>query len=377
MAEKFVTIELSKKQVDVSNLVFNDKTQKDYARVFAPGGGSYLYPLDSIKVKADNPDRVYFTRPEGTEIQVQYGHRVEGVPDSAPNEEKWKNETRTWKIEDLKAAYDKERREFAEQNSSFVNMAVPTDWGTHISNDKGEYVSIAIPIDKVYYSFIVPAERFKPSEREEGMSYFGFPRNKKDSDESYTITLRSNARDESGNFTNEEKVITSAELKKYVDEAVGYSNVKDMFVSVVISEKLTRPFSSKDGKDLYGVSVPVFEPAPTRFLEDKEFFYEIVVPAERVKSAEDGKVKLQLFKNGPDGTAYTFTGKRSEPNGDGGYTDITIKLTSEEVVNAFKSSTERYMNNHKNTDVSLADAMKAGASSQVEGEQSFRRVHGR
>ena len=58
MAENFVTIELSRKQVDVSNLVHNDKTDKDYARVFAPGGGSYLYPVDSIKVKSDNPERV-------------------------------------------------------------------------------------------------------------------------------------------------------------------------------------------------------------------------------------------------------------------------------------------------------------------------------
>ena len=31
----FITIELSRKQVDTSNLVHNDKTNKDYARVFA------------------------------------------------------------------------------------------------------------------------------------------------------------------------------------------------------------------------------------------------------------------------------------------------------------------------------------------------------
>ena len=369
MAENFVTIELSRKQVDVSNLVHNDKTDKDYARVFAPGGGSYLYPVDSIKVKSDNPERVYFSRPEGTEIQVQYGHRIEGVPDDAPNEEKWENETRTWKIEDLKAAYDKERREFAEKNSAFVNMTVPSEWGTHISNDKGEFVSISIPIEKVYYSFIVPADRFNASDREEGMSYFGFPKNKKDSEEPYTITLRSNAKDEAGNFTNEEKVITSLELKKYVDEAVGYSNVKDMFVTAIISEKLKRPFSSKEGKNLYGISVPI--------LEDKENFYEIVVPAERVKSAEEGKVKLQLFKNGPDGTAYIFTGKKSVANESGGYDEVTIKLTSEQVVDAFKSSSERFKENHKNTDMSLADAMKQDPSSQGEGDQSFRRGHGR
>lgn len=372
MAENFVTIELSKKQVDVSNLVFNDKTQKDYARVFAPGGGSYLYPLDSIKVKSDDPDRVYFTRPEGTEIQVQYGKRVEGVPDDAPNSEKWENETRTWKIEDLKEAYDKERREFAEKNSNFVNMVVPTEWGTHINSEKGELVSISIPIDRVYYSFIVQADRFKTSDREEGMSYFGFPKNKKDSEEPYTVTLRSNEKDEAGNFTNEEKIVTSIELKKYVDEAVRYASVKDMFVSAVISEKLTRTFTSKDGKELYSVSVPVLESGA-----DKESFYEIVVPAERIKNADEGMVKLQLFKNGPDGEPYNFTGKKSVQNEAGNYDEVSIKLTSAEVVNAFNSSRERFKDNHKNTDISLADALKADASTQEEGGQSFQRPHGR
>ncbi len=372
MAENFVTIELSRKQVDISNLVHNDKTDKDYARVFAPGGGSYLYPVDSIKVKSDNPERVYFTRPEGTEIQVQYGRRVEGVPEDAPNEEKWENETRTWKIEDLKEAYDKEHREFAEKNSNFVNMVVPTEWGTHINSEKGELVSISIPIDRVYYSFIVQADRFKTSDREEGMSYFGFPKNKKDSEEPYIVTLRSNEKDEAGNFTNEEKIVTSIELKKYVDEAVGYANVKDMFVSAVISEKLKRDFTSKDGKELCSVSVPVLESGA-----DKESFYEIVVPAERIKNAEEGKVKLQLFKNGPDGTAYTFSGKKSVANGTGGYDEVTIKLTSEQVVDAFKASSERFKENHKNTDISLADAMKQDSFSQGEGDQSFRRGHGR
>ena len=110
MAENinFVTIDLSRKQVNTENPVHNDKTGKDYARVFAPGNGTFLYPLSSIKVRSDNPERVYFSRPEGTEIQVQYSRRKENVPDSAPNEEKYENFTKTWKIEELKSAYEKQ-----------------------------------------------------------------------------------------------------------------------------------------------------------------------------------------------------------------------------------------------------------------------------
>lgn len=368
MAEEFVTIELSKKQVDTSRLVHNDKTNKDYARVFAPAGGSYLYPVDSIKVKSDNPERVYFTRPVGTEIQVQYSHRNEGVPDTASNEEKYSRETRTWKIEDLKVAYEEERKAYAEQNSSFVNMTVPTNWGTHISNENGNFVSISIPINKVYYSFVVPEERFKDSEKEKGMSYFGFPKHKKDSDEEYMISLRTSRKNEDGEFETDTMVVSSSELKKYVDEAMNYSTYKDMFVTTEISEKLVRNFETKDGKALYSVSVPVRTQAGG---EDE--FYEIVVPAERVKALDDGKVRLSLFKNGPDGNEYVFTGKNSVALPSGDYDVKELKMTSQDVKKYFDESKERFADSHKNNDKTLAEDM--ASNEQV--QQPFRRHNGR
>ena len=85
---KYVTIELSKKQVDTKNLYHSDKTNKDYARVLAPNDGTFFYPIKSIKVKQEDPNRVYFVRPEGTEIEIHYSKRKENVPDTAPNEEK-------------------------------------------------------------------------------------------------------------------------------------------------------------------------------------------------------------------------------------------------------------------------------------------------
>ena len=107
---KFVTVELSKKQVNMSHLYHSQTTDKDYARVMAPQNGIFFYPTESIKVKKDNPERVYFTRPEGTEIEVHYSRRKEDVPDSAPNDEKYEHYTRTWKIEDLKATYDEQKK---------------------------------------------------------------------------------------------------------------------------------------------------------------------------------------------------------------------------------------------------------------------------
>ena len=197
MAENitFVTIDLNRKQVNTDNPVHNEKTGKDYARVFAPGNGTFLYPLSSIKVRSDNPERVYFSRPEGTEIQVQYSRRKENVPDSAPNEEKYENFTKTWKIEELKSAYEEERRIYAE-NHGFVNCTVPTAWGKEFVSGDKKFVSISVPVpekdsDKdLWCSFILPEDRFKPSEKNEGMSYFGFPKKKKDTPEDYMVKLR-------------------------------------------------------------------------------------------------------------------------------------------------------------------------------------------
>ncbi len=368
MAEEFVTIELSKKQVVMSKPFHNEKTDKDYGRVLAPGGGSFLYPLESIKVRSDNPERVYFSRPVGTEIQVQYSHKRNDAPEGTPKEDLYVNETRTWKIEDLKAAYEEERRAYYAENSAFVNMTVPTEWGRAFKSQNNEdFVSVSIPIDKKYYSFVVSADRFKTSEKEAGMSYFGFPRNKKDSEEAYTVTLKTSDKQEDGSYKETELVLTSAELKTKVDEAVSYNEVKNLFVTAEISDKLVRGFQSKDGKDLYEISVPVFEKE-----NNAEAFYKIVVPKERVKNLENDKVRLSLFRNGTDGTAYTHTGKKSIKNEAGEYNDVELKFTSEEVVNAFAASRERFKAAHN--DHSLADEVGGNMQEQA---PSFRRHGGR
>lgn len=347
----FVTIELNKKQVITDNLVHNEKTGKDYARVIAPGGGNFLYPLESIKVKADNPDRVYFSRPEGTEFNVSY--KNSDASEDAPKEEKYY--TKTWKIEDLKEAYEAERRAYAESHG-FVNMEVPTGWGKHFQSENGNFVSISIPITEngndTYYSFVVAADRFRESTRNAGMSYFGFPKKKMDTTEDYMVNLKTSIKTEDG-YVDSFRTISSADLKTYVDKAVERSAVKDLFVSTQVSEKLVRGFYSKEGNPLFSVSVPVPEES------GETAFYEIVVPSERVNAIPDSNlVQLSLFKNGPDGTAYNHTAKRSVPDGNGGYDTCTISMTSEDVISRFEESRENYLAAH--AEHSLADEMAQG-----------------
>lgn len=345
----FVTIELSKKQVNLENLVHNDKMGKDYARVVAPGGGSYMYPIDSIKVKADNPERVYFVRPKGTEINASY--RNEDAAEDAAKEEKYF--TKTWKIEELKEAYEEERKKYAE-NHGFVNMEVPTNWGKHFSSENGSFVSISIPITEngndSYHSFVIPSDRFKESDKNPGMSYFGFPKKKMDTTDDYMVNLKTSVKTDDG-YVDNFKTVSSTELKEYVKKAVERSNVKDLFVSTQISEKLVRAFSSKEGKALYGISIPTTDEST-----NETVFYEIVVPSERVNAIPDSNmIQLSLFKNGPDGKTYNHTAKRSLADGNGGYDTLTETMTSEDVIAKFEESKSKWLQN--NADHSLADEM--------------------
>ncbi|MBR2046793.1 MAG: hypothetical protein IJ958_11780 [Agathobacter sp.] len=385
MAEtNFVTIELSRKQVDFEHPVYNEKMQKNYLRIYAPEGGIIFYPAKSIKVRNDNPEVVFFTRPEGTVINVNYSELVEGAPENAPAEEKYKNTTKPIKIEDLKEMFEESRRMFIE-NNGFVNMMVPTEWGKKFtSNDDKNFVSISIPIKEnekdVYYSFILPEERFKESEKMEGMSYFGFPKKFKGPEgmegepADYVVTLKTSVLQGDSTYADEFKAVTSKQLKEYVDAALERYNVSELFVSVEISEKLVRHFESKEQKALVSVSVPVYEN------DDKAVFYDIVLPAGRVKESEHaGKVVLSMFKKNPGGEAYEFTGKRSvlKAGTTDQYEDIKKKMTSEDVVNYFQESAAKYKANDTHSiEDELSGAYTMNTSAQNE-NNPFRRPHGR
>lgn len=222
---KFVTIELNRKQVDMEHLTHNEKTNKDYARVFSPGGGVLFYPVESIKPKKDNPERVYFSRPEGTELKIYYSQRKEGVPDDAPNSEKYEKHTETLKIEELKARYEAERHDYA-ANHGFANMTVPTAWGHHFNaNDENKtpMVSISVPIPEngtdTYWSFVLAADRFRESTRESGVSYFGFPKKDKEGKLDYMVRLKTSDKQEDGSYRDRYMEISSMKLKEYVEAA--------------------------------------------------------------------------------------------------------------------------------------------------------------
>ncbi len=121
----------------------------------------------------------------------------------------------------------------AERNL-FVNMTVPTSWGRAFEGKDGRnYVSISVPINEgeenKYYSFIISADRFRTSDKEQGMSYFGFPKYYKDDEnELYTIQLKRSERQEDGSYENVVKTINSEELKEAVDTAKKIARQKNI-----------------------------------------------------------------------------------------------------------------------------------------------------
>lgn len=362
----FITIELSKKQIDMAHPTVNGKNGKTYVRVFAPGGGVFFYPAESIKSKKSDENRVYFTRPEGTELTVHFSSRNEGVPDDAPNDQKYNNYTRTIRIEDLKEMYEEERRMFAEKKqqeqengtSEFVSMTVPTSWGSPFHTERGDFVSLSIPINGTWYSFVLQQERFKESTKQEGMSYFSFPRKQKDNPkEDYLVHLKRSERLPDGTFQEHTSEISSTLLKEHVDVAVSKKEIQDLFVGTMISEKLVHPFvSPKSHKNFYEVSVPVYESGA-----EKATFYKIVVPEQRVKNGEE----------------TVYAAKHNYQDDKGNWQTEVRDMTSRDVIAAFKESAERYRTEHASNDSSIQEELNANQNRTQEESEIHRARRGR
>lgn len=346
---EFVTISLSKKQINMEP-IHNEKNGKDYLRVIAPNGGTIFYPASGIKIDPDNENRVFFSRPKGTEITIHYGVKNEETGE-------WDNRSHVVTIEDLKEMYAEEIQSLIEQHqteqqngtSAFVDFTVPTSWGRKFEGktDGKQYVSISIPIKEEdhtrnYYSFVLPADRFKPSQKQEGMSYFGFPRMQKDNpDQDYMITMKRSIMDEHGNFSDVERRVTSTELRGFVDDAL----LSMKFIGIEISQKLVRPFTAKtSGQDLVSVSVPI----PAADHQSTEF-WQIVLPPDRIReSKKEGLVYLSLFRKDMGGENFTYKATCSVKNKGGTYDVKEKSFTSEEIVGFFKASRQEYLEKQKN-----------------------------
>ena len=374
MAE-YVTIDLSKKQVDFEHPHHNDKNGKDYVRILAPDSSVFFYPKDSLKENEEDHNRVYFMRPVGTEIKLRSSERIPDAPDNnIPEVMKYITKERVVKIEDLyemyKANSEAYRAKRQEQNSLYKKMSVPEDWTRKFNAKNGvEYVSVSIPVKEQegganYYEFIVASEHFKVDKEHNG--HFSFPTKQKDNpDADYLVTLRRSVRVDEGIYENVEKQISSLQLKNAIEAA---KNVPEK-LKIVVSDKLIRPFKSKNGNELCSVSVPVYSDTQNG-VEQKAVFYQIVVPAWRIKKEDNGFGTMITYLTLPDSTDYIFQARHGVKNeATGQYEDEILQLSALDVANKFADSDAIYAN--KNNEVS------ADNGAEQENEQDVVRHRGR
>lgn len=213
--QKFVTIDLSKKQIDMAHPTVNGKNGKTYVRVFAPGGGVFFYPAESIKTKKNDENRVYFTRPEGTEFTVHFSSRIEGVPDNAPNDQKYNNYTKTIRIEDLKEMYEEERRAFAEK---FVGTMISEKLIHPFVSPKSHknFYEVSVPVYEngsekaTFYKIVVPEQRIKDGDRD-GQKYLSLFINNQDGEET-VYAAKHNYQDNNGDWQTTVRNMTSRDV---------------------------------------------------------------------------------------------------------------------------------------------------------------------
>lgn len=222
----FVRIDITERQFitkkkDSDEFLYVSKNGVPFGKIICPGNGSIWYPIKNMfeynnkTVKSHDGQTLkmyHFDQPSGTEFQIHYSNGTDQ-----------EDMVKTVTIDDLKEIFDQAKREFAKENSTFVNMEVPTSWDR--TPEDPQYVRLSIPIEKdeekKYYTFLLNRDKnWHESKKHEGYSYFGFPRMKKDSDEAWMVKLRGDEKQDDGTYVHPEISLSSAELKEYVDAAV-------------------------------------------------------------------------------------------------------------------------------------------------------------
>ena len=240
---EFVRIDITEKQFitkkkDSDEPLYVSKNGFEFGKILCPEGGVIWYPVKNMFVyenktkqttDGDTLRMYHFDQPSGTELEIHYSNGV-GQNDTV----------KTVTIDDLKDIFQQARREYAQANSTFVNMSVPSSWD-HTPDDPA-YARISIPIDKdgdkKYYTFLLNREKnWHQSDKQEGYHYFRFPRVTQITGEPWMVNLRGNEKQEDGSYRHPEISISSEELKGYVDAAVKASATSNLSASHSLAQE--------------------------------------------------------------------------------------------------------------------------------------------
>lgn len=250
----FVTVSFSEKQILDS---FPGKNGKEYSRILAPNGMTYLHPTEKIRDDQYHEGRKVFFLPEGTEITMSKNVKKPDVPEDAPNSIKYEKIKAVMKVEELKAAYDSARKDFKEarqkeweaENNKFVHLEISEKLVKLVpgknENEGKNFARISIPMEEngstKFYSFLVNERAVRDSDKD-GKKMVGLLKEKEDG-QPFVVKMKYSEKQPDGSYKEFSKEMSSVQLEAALKE-----NAQKYKESLQADKKANRVPARKGGR---------------------------------------------------------------------------------------------------------------------------------
>lgn len=220
----FTTVSFSEKQIVDS---FVGKNDKEYNRILAPNGMTFLFPSDKVHDDQFHKGRKTISLPTGSEIELTKSTKMEGM------ENQFSTIETKMKVEDIKNLYDSNRKEFKEakqaereaNNNRFLRIEFPEKLIKMVQgkgeNEGKNYARVTLPLQEnnttKYYSFLVNEKAVRNSENP-GKKMVGLLKEKDDGSD-YMLRMTCSEKQKDGTYKETKKEMSSKEIKSTMEES--------------------------------------------------------------------------------------------------------------------------------------------------------------
>jgi hypothetical protein len=193
--------------------IFKAKDEREYAKIMAPNGYTFVLSKEKVHHMKNDENHLVIDIMKSAAIKMQHSIRIDGVPEDAPNDQKYVSEEINVSADELMDMFHHPEFHRSDENSDFVNISISKKQTVDYfkAKDSGkEYVRILAPNG---YTFIRPQEQVKVSSYNENRLYFALGKDME-------IKLQKNvkAEEKSGEFSDGEYItqeitVTAQQLK--------------------------------------------------------------------------------------------------------------------------------------------------------------------